>query len=76
MKIILDTNVFVSGVFFSGPLYQIPEAWCDGKVQLVISPETLEEYQWVGETLGQRYPGVDLGPILDLLVVQGELRHA
>jgi len=76
VKIILDTNVFVSGVFFSGPPYEILAAWRDGKVQLVISPEILEEYQRVGETLGQRYPGVDLGPILDLLVVQGELRQA
>ena len=76
MKIILDTNVFVSGVFFSGPPHEILAAWRDGKVQLVISPEILEEYQRVGETLRHRYPGVDLGPILDLLVVQGELRQA
>ena len=30
MKIIPDTNVFVSGVFFSGPPYQILKAWRDG----------------------------------------------
>ena len=50
MRIILDTNVFVSGVFFSGPPYEILAAWRDGKVQLVISPEILEEYQRAGET--------------------------
>ena len=32
MKIILDTNVFVSGLFFSGPPYQILQAWRDDKV--------------------------------------------
>ena len=43
MRVILDTNVFVSGVFFRGPPYQILTAWRDGKIQLVVSPEILEE---------------------------------
>ncbi len=37
MKVILDTNVFISGVFFSGPPYQILGAWRDGKIKLVPS---------------------------------------
>ena len=73
MKIILDTNVFTSGVFFTGPPYQILKAWRDGKVQLVISQEILDAYQRVGETLAQQFPGVDLGPILELLTVKAEL---
>jgi len=73
VKIVLNTNVFVSGVFFSGPPYQILKAWRDGKVQLVISQEILEEYQRVGETLTYQFPGVDLGPILELLTVKAEL---
>ena len=76
MKVILDTNVFVSGVFFSGPPYKILEAWRDGKVQLVISQEILEEYQRVGETLAYQFPGVDLGPILELVTVKAELTQA
>ena len=51
MKIVLDTNVFISGVFFSGPPYQILKAWRDGKAQLVISQQILEEYRRLGETL-------------------------
>lgn len=76
MRIVLNTNVFVSGVFFSGPPYQILKAWRDGKVQLVISQEILEEYQRVGETLAHQFPGVDLGPILELVTVKAELTHA
>lgn len=34
MKIVLDTNVLVSGIFFSGPPYQILEAWRDNKIQI------------------------------------------
>lgn len=76
MKIVLDTNVFVSGVFFQGSSYQILKAWRDGKVQLVISQEILEEYQRVGETLAYQFPGVDLGPILELLTLKAELTQA
>ena len=35
MRVVLDTNVFVSGVFFSGPPHQILKAWSAGKLQLV-----------------------------------------
>jgi uncharacterized protein len=49
VRVILDTKVFVSGVFFSGPPYRILEAWRGGKLQLVASQEILEEYQRVGE---------------------------
>ena len=73
MRVILDTNVFVSGVFFRGPPYQILTAWRDGKVQLVVSPEILDEYQRVGEILEKQFPKVDLGPIIDLLAVKAKL---
>jgi len=40
MKVILDTNVFVSGVFFGGPPYAILDAWRRGRVSLVVSPRS------------------------------------
>lgn len=43
LKIVLDTNVFVSGVFFSGPPYQILKEWQAGKFELVVSKEILDE---------------------------------
>jgi putative PIN family toxin of toxin-antitoxin system len=76
VRIVLDTNVFVSGVFFDGPSYQILKTWRDGNVQMVISQEILEEYQRVGETLADQFPGVDLGPILQLLTLKAELTQA
>ena len=72
MRIVLDTNVFISGLFFSGPPYQILKAWEDGKMQLVISPEILEEYRRVGETLAQQYSGIDINAILEMVTLQAE----
>ena len=76
MRVILDTNVFVSGVFFSGPPFQILQAWRDRKVQLVVSPEIIEKYQRVADVLVEQFPGGDLGPIIDLLVVDAEVISA
>lgn len=76
MKVILDTNVFVSGVFFSGPPYQILKAWRDGKLRFVISQEIFDEYQRVGDALSAQSPEVDLQPILELVAIEAEMFSA
>lgn len=76
MKVILDTNVFVSGVFFSGPPYQILKAWRDGKIQLVASPDILDEYQRVGKILAEEFPGINLDPVLDFVIQQADIYAA
>ena len=76
MKIILDTNVFVSGVFFTGLPYQILDAWRDGKIQIVVSPEILDEYSRVGEILAEHHPNIDLKPVLDYVIRNAEVYSA
>ncbi|MDD5008951.1 MAG: putative toxin-antitoxin system toxin component, PIN family [Syntrophorhabdaceae bacterium] len=76
MKIVLDTNVFISGIFFTGPPHRILEAWRDGKIQLVISPEILAEYSRVGKILAEEYPLIDVHPMIDLVTVEAELYNA
>lgn len=73
MRVVLDTNVLISGVFFSGPPYLILEAWRDGLVELVVSPEILEEYSRVGELLQVQHHHVEIKPFLSLLMVRAEL---
>lgn len=48
MKVILDTNVFMSGIFFSGPPYEILNAWRGERLSLLVSVEILDEYRRVG----------------------------
>lgn len=76
MRVVLDTNVLVSGIFFGGPPGRILEAWRDGRVRLVVSAEILDEYQRVGRLLAGDYPGVDLEPVLALLAVHAEAVEA
>ena len=73
MKAILDTNVFVSGVFFGGPPYEILSAWRHGRVSLVLSVEILDEYRRVGQRLAAKFSGVDVGPVLALVAVHSEI---
>jgi putative PIN family toxin of toxin-antitoxin system len=68
LKVVIDTNVFVSGVFFSGPPYQILKAWQLGEFELIISREILDEYRRVGEVLREEHPAVDLKPILNFVL--------
>ena len=72
MRIVLDTNVLVSAVFFGGVPGRILEGWRDGRVQLVLSAEILEEYQRVGLILSADHAGVRLEPFLGLLAVAAE----
>ncbi len=69
----LDTNVYISGIFFTGPPYQILEAWRDARIQIVVSPDILEEYQRVGETLAKQFPDIDLQRIFQLLSMNAEV---
>ncbi len=68
LKVVMDTNVFVSGVFFSGPPYQILKAWQSGEFELVVSQEILDEYRRVGEILSAERPRLDLNPILTFVI--------
>ena len=73
MKVVLDTNVFVSGVFFNGPPFEILKAWRDGNIQLELSLEILDEYRQVGEILAKNQPLIDLRPILDYVIERAEV---
>lgn len=64
MRVVLDTNVFIPGVFFSGPPFEILKAWLDKRIQIIISSEILQEYKRVGEELMHRYPEIEIAPIL------------
>ncbi len=69
MKIVLDTNVFISGVFFSDPPYQILKSWRNGNVQLV----SLRKYLRVGKFLAERFLKINLDPIIKLIALKAEL---
>ena len=68
MKVVVDTNVLISGIFFDGPPARILKAWHNGNLQFVVSHEILEEYFEVYERLSLRYPDIDMTQLLILIV--------
>lgn len=59
MNVVLETNVFISGIFFSGLPGRVLSAWCSRKLQIAVSVEVLEEYIDVAERLTARYAAIE-----------------
>jgi putative PIN family toxin of toxin-antitoxin system len=73
IRIVLDTNVLMSGIFWSGPPSRILHAWHENRLRFVISPEVLEEYKRVSDVLSKKYSAIDVMPIIDLIMISSEL---
>ena len=56
MKIVLDTNVLLSGLFFGGQPLRIVEACLNGRVRFVISAEIWAEYEQAATELAKDRP--------------------
>jgi len=76
MRIVLDTNVLMSGIFFRGPPYWILQAWHEERVQLAVCLEILAEYRQAAVRLSQRYKGIDISSLLDLVAVHSDIVQA
>ncbi|MCY4643890.1 MAG: putative toxin-antitoxin system toxin component, PIN family [Bacteriovoracales bacterium] len=72
MRVIIDTNVFISGIFWSGSPAQIMKLWEERKLSLILSDEIFEEYKRVAFHLEEQYGPIDLEPFFDLLIFYGE----
>ena len=72
MGIALDTNVFISGIFFSGPPSDILDAWQSRCLQIVLSKAILDEYQRVADELAEKYPQIDISAIIEFVTIHGQ----
>ena len=54
MKVVIDTNVVISGCFFNGPSKQVVRAVVDGRANAAASPDILDEYLEVVDDMMER----------------------
>lgn len=66
-RIVVDTNIFVSGIFWYKASYDILNLWRDGKIKLVISLEMLEELRRVLMNFKIRLPVDTIDMQIDLI---------
>lgn len=76
MKIVLDTNVLVSGFFFGGVPGRILAAWRDRRITPILSAPILAEYREVGAALEARYGGSEFEAFAALFVFHAEVVDA
>lgn len=72
MRVVLDTNVLMSGVLFGGVPGRVLEAWREDRVHVVVSEPIFREYQRVADTLAERYDDLGLTAILALVAREAE----
>jgi putative PIN family toxin of toxin-antitoxin system len=73
VRVVLDTNVLVSAIFFSGPPSRILSAWLEDKFELAVSAEILAEYRGTATRIGEKFPQVDVAVVLDRIALHALL---
>ena len=76
MRVVIDTNVLISGIFFSGSPSEILKAWRRGEIQFVLSSEIADEYVRVAKILANDFPGIEINSILTLILTNSEIIQA
>lgn len=75
MKVILDTNVLMSAIFWKGIPGKILELWSDNLFSLVVSEEIFAEYKEVAEILQKRYKSNNIDSLLNFIAVNAYFIH-
>ena len=73
MKVILDTNVLISGIFFGGPPRAVLDAWAEGRFELLVSPSIFDEYIRTCDRLGASRQGLEYQSVLATIIGRGHL---
>ena len=73
MRIVVDTNVLVSGMHWGGIPAEIVRAWANGRVKVVCSAEIIREYSEVLHRTNQEMPPEKLDGMLSFLISQSEI---
>jgi uncharacterized protein len=76
LKVVLDSNVVLSGFFFGGVPGRILEAWNAGLVEVVLSASILAEYRQAAAVLESKYGGSDFDSFAALLALNSEFVDA
>jgi uncharacterized protein len=75
VRVVLDTNVVVSAVFWGGIPLEILKAWAKGRLEVIASPEILWEYERTLVDLAKKHVSQDLLHWMAFLHDKIELIH-
>ena len=67
MKVIIDTNVIISALYFGGKPGVILNAWKNHKFNICINQEILQEYHNTSERLSSKYKNISQHDVVQFL---------
>jgi uncharacterized protein len=67
MRVVIDTNVFISGIFWKGPPRKILLEWRINKFQMVLSADILNEYRRVVDEMSQKRGPIDVDDLFEVV---------
>ncbi|MDD8012915.1 MAG: putative toxin-antitoxin system toxin component, PIN family [Acidobacteriota bacterium] len=73
MRIVVDTNVLVSGMHWGGIPAEVVKAWANGRIEVVCSAEIIREYSEVLHRINREMPPDKLDGMLSFLISQSEI---
>jgi len=73
VRVVIDTNVLISGIFFSGLPAKILDHWKKRAFLSVISEPIIIEYVRVAEEISRKFPLIKIAEILDLFILNSEI---
>ena len=73
MKVVLDTNIFISGIFWQGNPHKILRAWREGYITLVSSLDAISELAKVLGDFKMQLPDKDMRNWINMIVQNAEM---
>ena len=73
MKVVLDTNVLISGIFFGGLPRTVLDAWAAERFELLVSPSIFDEYVRTCDRLSASHEGLQYQSVLASINGHGTL---
>ncbi len=73
MKVVIDTNVLMSAIFFGGVPSKILEQWKNGKFKTVVSELIILEYVRVADELNKKFEIVDITKVVEYFILNSEI---
>lgn len=73
MKVVLDTNVLISGIFFGGLPRRVLDAWATQRFELLVSPSIFDEYVRTCDRLSASQEGLEYQSVLASIIGHGTL---
>lgn len=70
MKVVVDTNVLVSGIFWGGVPGKILDHWIEDSFELIVSDEIFTEYKRVIELLAKKAKGVNAESLINMIAIK------